>query len=1110
MKNIVFINAGAGSGKTYKLTEILTQNIQDKVCRADQVILTTFTKKAAGEFRSKAREALLSKNLTEEANLLASAAIGTVHSVAQQLINKYWYYLGVGVDLNVMEVNDIEFFMNQALADIPSAEQIEKLSNIATQLQFIIEQTVDEERWKKDLKAILDLALTNGISDFNESYSISNSILHEIYVQEEFVFKPNEIRSILQEVANHLPGVSESNTRNNAINNVKKFLQKDNYDNAILYSILSFLNALPAATKQLNYVQELISQLEQPHRYPGTKKMMEEYQQILFELAGRSLDAFRKYKDENKLIDYNDMEVKLLELLKIPEITNDIRKSYKQVYVDEFQDSSPIQVEIFTKLSEIADQSWWVGDPKQSIYGFRGSDPMLIKSIVDEFNKNDARNLKLENLPYSWRSRPEIVHLNNQIFTSALASQVTVAKMISLKPVRTGNKFLKSETEFPLKHWHHRIEGRYSIKAENECISQSVYELLHLKMRIENKSHSRYDEKDPGKNNEVLMQCNPGDIAILRLQNKHISSLASSLRKIGIEVAAFELGLKDTAEIQLLMAILYYLMDKSDIRAKALILTLGGIFLNPGELLDNRLAYLNGPGAPQKPKMNEDEEKTEEYSEYLNYSQAWYEDNFIIEKIDKFRESFVLFDIPSLMELIIHSANLPDLVNRWDNPDQRVNNLQTSIKLAKTYSQRCTTMKLGASINGFLQYINDLPDKDLTQSAATGKNSVNIVTYHKAKGLEWPVVILADLYDDKLEEKSLITREFYGVQLDIQEEFDLNNPLKNRKIVLLPSPLSNKAVPETLRQLITGSHRYSIIKRKVEDELKRLLYVGMTRARDYLITTSVHTKQLTWVKDVTGKSGFLNIIQQANLNIPTKLDSFETGDDILVIVKEANQASALEDVKNTPRYTYKKAGIIEQNDPRYKNPSSIKSPDSARVEILQDFNIRITQTLSDREDELGNCLHNIYLHFKPDADKGIFISKTKNIIDLYGLTSSIPEPDQIYNSINALFRFLVEKYGTSVKIYGELPLQHEKNGYIFRGESDLVWETKEGIVIVDYKSFPGTKLQLIDPQNKNFAGKYAGQLGTYKEMIEASHPEKKKVIEMLLYYSVIGIVLKVS
>ena len=117
MKNIKYINAGAGSGKTTELTRILSEKLSEidehgnpKVTPS-QVILTTFTELAASEFREKSRERLFNDNHADVAAELDSATIGTVHSVALNFIQKYWYLIGVSPDMKVMSEDDLQVYI---------------------------------------------------------------------------------------------------------------------------------------------------------------------------------------------------------------------------------------------------------------------------------------------------------------------------------------------------------------------------------------------------------------------------------------------------------------------------------------------------------------------------------------------------------------------------------------------------------------------------------------------------------------------------------------------------------------------------------------------------------------------------------------------------------------------------------------------------------------------------------------------------------------------------------------------------------------------------------------------------------------------------------------
>ena len=81
-----------------------------------------------------------------------------------------------------------------------------------------------------------------------------------------------------------------------------------------------------------------------------------------------------------------------------------------------------------------------------------------------------------------------------------------------------------------------------------------------------------------------------------------------------------------------------------------------------------------------------------------------------------------------------------------------------------------------------------------------------------------------------------------------------------------------------------------------------------------------------------------------------------------------------------------------------------------------------------------------------------------------------------------------------------------ENGVVYVGSADLVWETADSLILVDYKSYPGKIEHVLNPAHEKYSGRYSGQLARYKGMIDHSHPEGKMVIDILIYYAVIGVI----
>ena len=160
MKNTKFVSAGAGSGKTYSLTQEIARMVSEGRCQAEQIILTTFTEAAANELREKVRSTLYSKGLYEAAMNIDNAAIGTIHSIAYQFVSRYWYLLGISANVSIMDNEGSKFCISQSLASLPSKVDMDLFDNVLNSFNVtksINNRTIpDPDFWKKELKDIID------------------------------------------------------------------------------------------------------------------------------------------------------------------------------------------------------------------------------------------------------------------------------------------------------------------------------------------------------------------------------------------------------------------------------------------------------------------------------------------------------------------------------------------------------------------------------------------------------------------------------------------------------------------------------------------------------------------------------------------------------------------------------------------------------------------------------------------------------------------------------------------------------------------------------------------------------------------------------------------
>jgi ATP-dependent helicase/nuclease subunit A len=159
---------------------------------------------------------------------------------------------------------------------------------------------------------------------------------------------------------------------------------------------------------------------------------LQAYLESLFSLASAALAVYAQLKIERGAVDFIDQERLLLDALADPALAQTLSSELELLLVDEFQDTSPIQLALFLKLADCARQVVWVGDVKQAIYGFRGGDAALMRAVLANL---PALGGSQQILTQSWRARPPLVHLVNQLFAKVF-TDIPVHQVV-LQPTRT-------------------------------------------------------------------------------------------------------------------------------------------------------------------------------------------------------------------------------------------------------------------------------------------------------------------------------------------------------------------------------------------------------------------------------------------------------------------------------------------------------------------------------------------------------------------------------------------------------------------------------------------------------------------------------------------------
>ena len=242
--------------------------------------------------------------------------------------------------------------------------------------------------------------------------------------------------------------------------------------------------------------------------HPGLQSDIAEYLERIFGLCARALNIYSEQKRELGVLDFTDQEHLLLKLFEQEDVAGVLRAEIDLLLVDEFQDTSPIQLALFLKLASFAKRVFWVGDVKQAIYGFRGSDTLLMLAILEALPGWGGTK---EILGDSWRSRPPLVKLVNAVFVPAFSGSMN-REEVELEPKR--NDSLAGPV---LANW---ILGGGNKAEEHMALVCGVRRLVESGYQV--------FDKDAGSIRPIRF----GDIAILSRSHDGVTGIAQSLQEI--------------------------------------------------------------------------------------------------------------------------------------------------------------------------------------------------------------------------------------------------------------------------------------------------------------------------------------------------------------------------------------------------------------------------------------------------------------------------------------------------------------------------------------------------------------------------------------------------
>ena len=1011
---IQIISAGAGSGKTYRLTADMVKLLRGGT-RASGIIATTFTSKAAAELHERVSTKLLEEGLTEQANDLSNALIGTVHGLGVKLLKRFAFEAGVSPQVDIMADEDQQIFFNLSLSQIMTYDRVNRMNDLCDKLGMTKKGTYD---WRKNVREIVDVSRANAFSlaVLEESKIKSFESFKQFLVVEDSndVSSPlgsgadynAHLLTLLQVAIDNLEGSpDETKVTKDGIGELKLLRNELRTRGSLHWYNWVKLTKIKMGAKSKSHVEDLVEFCKTHVQFPEFQKDIRDFIFTVFDIAAEAIAEFDRFKKQRALIDYTDMEVLVRGLLEDPSVIAVLKDELDLLMVDEFQDTSPIQLDVFLKLSKIAKHSIWVGDPKQSIYGFRGAEPRLMQAILEHVGIKDEDILK-----DSWRSRPDIVFATNAIFKKAF--QDLPIEQIALNPKRPDQP---SQSD-ALIHWHFQLDNdgdkRNKPNADwfNSCIAEQVKVMLEKGIYIVPKGEKQ------------VRLARAGDVAIFCRSNKQCTDMAENLHRAGLKAAIARTGLLETAEAKLILAVLRYILNRHDSLAIAEILLLAERW-DLANIIEDRLSYL--------------EEIGEE-----NYDWRWALNIDFIRKISDLRRETLELSANEILNFVLEELDLRRIIAAWGNKTQRLENIDVIRQLSLKYENACNRLHSAASLGGFLLWLAEKAEREEdTQSSGESEDAVNVLTYHKSKGLEYPICIMGSL-DQSLR------NDVFGIEIVSDTEgVNLDDILSGRWLRFWVNPYADQFRNTTLEERINESNAKAEKTKSVLSEEARLLYVGITRARDYLVLPTYQGGVTKWLNRAW---------HQGKEEFPT----IETGNETPF---EWNGRYLTKDFKEewfTKDFGYADTPT-EQTD--YMESRSNKRQFLAyKIDLEKEFfsvgnALKVGDTegyasaLPLKEDANPTLVCKAYSAFltaceAQPQDLQANLSLAKQLATRYDILEML-DFQWFVRQVNSLFDFLHQKYAIE-SINRRYPIRGHHNGRLYETELSFLIENKDGSLVV--------------------------------------------------------------